>query len=108
MVRVSKVKGNFDKGYVLNWSEEHFHIDSAATSKLGKSRKVYKIKDNAGEEVKGSWYAEELQPIEINKYYVEKVIITRNIRNGEGKELFVKRKGWPEKLNSWIPASNVE
>jgi hypothetical protein len=107
MVRISKVKGEFEKGYLPNWSEEHFHIDSNAP-KNGSPKKVYKIKDHSGEEIKGSWYSEELQPIESNKYYIEKVIRTRKIGKSGHKELFVKWKGWPEKFNSWIPESNVE
>jgi transposase InsO family protein len=109
MVRVSKVKGIFEKGYLPNWSEEHFTVDSSAKH----PRKVYKLKDDSGETVHGSWYPEELQPIEKNKYYIEKVLRTRSAkgRHRKGtaakKELLVKWKGWPAKFNSWIPESDV-
>ena len=103
MVRVSKVKGNFEKGYMPNWSEEHFLVDS---QKPG-PRPVYKLKDKMGEEIKGVWYPEEVQRISKNRYYIEKVLKNRKV--GRRKpEVLVKWKGWPEKFNSWIPADDIE
>ena len=42
MVRISKVKGVFDKGYIPNWSEEHFMVQSDKFS----TRRVWKVIDN--------------------------------------------------------------
>jgi len=103
MVRVSKVKGAFDKGYVPNWSEEHFLIQSQRRN----PRTVYKLADKGGEELKGSWYPEELQEIKTNRYLIEK-ILRRRTDPKKGKEVFVKWKGWPQKFNTWIPASDLE
>ena len=50
MVRVNRWKGAFEKGYVKNWSQEHFKVAGQATDA---KRPVYKLKDDAGEEVKG-------------------------------------------------------
>ena len=102
-VRISKVKGAFDKGYIPNWSEEHFLVESEKTN----PRRVYKLKDTGGEELKGSWYPEEIQEISTNKYLIEKVIRKRKGQDGE-EELLVKWKGWPTKFNTWIPASDVD
>ena len=44
MVRISKVKGAFDKGYIPNWSEEHFLVLSAKSS----PRRVFKLIDKGG------------------------------------------------------------
>ena len=41
-VRISKVKGVFEKGYVPNWSEEHFHVEQP----IHKGKPVYKLKDD--------------------------------------------------------------
>ena len=41
-VRISKVKGVFEKGYVPNWSEEHFHVEQP----IHKVKPVYKLKDD--------------------------------------------------------------
>ena len=67
-------------------------------------RPVYKLKDYEGEEVKGVWYPEEIQPITANEYRIERVITRRRGANGK-EQLFVKWLGWPEKFNSWIPKS---
>ena len=103
MVRVSKLKGNFEKGYLPNWSEEHFIV----TKTLNKEKPVYKLKDHADEDIKGTWYPEEIQQIDTNRFLVEKILKTRNPQRKK-KEYFVKWKGWPAKFNSWITASNLE
>jgi len=103
MVRVSKVKGVFEKGYMPNWSEEHFMVDSDRRN----PRTVYKLSDTGGEEVKGSWYPEEVQEISKNRYLIEKILRKRKAADGS-KEVFVKWKGWPTKFNTWIPESDLE
>jgi len=101
MVRISKAKGDFEKGYMPNWSKEHFIVDQDAEQRRGTKRRVYKIKDYNDEPVKGKWYPEELQKINSNQYRIEKVLRRRTAPDGS-KELFVKWEGWPEKFNSWI------
>ena len=103
MVRISNVKGIFEKGYLPNWREEHFLVETDRDN----PRRVYKLADTGGEEMKGSWYPEEIQPITKNKYLIEKVL--RKRKNSQGElELFVKWKGWPRKFNTWIPQSDTE
>jgi len=101
MIRISKNKGVFDKGYMPNWSKEHFVVDQVPEQQRGSKRRVYKIKDYNGEVVKGTWYPEEVQQITANQYRIEKVLRNRTAPDGT-KELFVKWEGWPEKFNSWI------
>ena len=72
MVRISKHKGVFDKGYMPNWSKEHFTVADAPAPRRGTKRRVYKIADNNGEPVKGVWYPEELQKISNNQYRIER------------------------------------
>ena len=103
MVRISKVKGAFDKGYIPNWSEDHFLVQSDKTT----PRWVFKLSDKGGEELKGSWYPEEVQEITKNRFLIEKVIRKRTTKEGE-QEVLVKWKGWPVKFNTWIPASDIE
>ena len=98
--RVSKWKGVFEKGYVPNWSEEHFHVKK----RLAKRKPVYTLVDDLGEDIKGQFYEEELQPIEENRFLIEKVIRKRKIAGKE--EHFVKWKGWAPKFNSWIRAED--
>ena len=65
------------------------------------------IKDLADEEIKGRFYEPELQLVvnEDNVYDVEKVLKTRR-RNGKA-EYYVKRKGYPDKFNSWTDSCSV-
>ena len=104
MVRVSKLKGQFEKGYMPNWSQEHFIVDKVNAST---KRRVYKLKDYADEEISGTWYDKELQPIKKNLYLIEKVLRKRKATRGE-QELFVKWKGWPNKFNSWIKDADIQ
>jgi transposase InsO family protein len=104
MVRVSRVKGQFEKGYLPNWSEEHFNVEES--NQRPYPRKVYKLRDYSGEPVEGSWYREELQPISENKYYIDKVLKRRKTADGT-RELLVKWKGWPSKFNSWISEEDL-
>ena len=104
MVRVSKVKGVFDKGYLPNWSQEHFIVTKVSQNS---KRRVYKLQDYLNEDISGSWYEDEIQPIQKNLYLIEKILRTRKPPKG-GKELFIKWKGWQNKFNSWIKESDIE
>lgn len=97
MVRVSRVKGDFEKGYVPNWTEQHYRVDGTE----GRQRRVYKLQNIKGEPIDGSYYQEELQPIRKNEYRVEKILKRRRKPNGS-KEALVKWKGWSDKFNTWI------
>ena len=103
MVRISNSKGIFEKGYLLNWSKEHFIVEESPQNSLRRAskRRVYKIKDYGGEPVKGIWYQEDLQQISDNQYRIKKVLRRRTSPNGT-KKLYVKWEGWPENFNSWI------
>jgi len=103
MVRLNKAKAIFDKGYMPNWTKEHFTIAESAPdhSKKKSRRQVYKIKDFDGEPITGSFYPEELQHISDNQYRIERVLRRRTTPDGS-KQIFVKWEGWPEKYNSWI------
>ena len=60
-VRISKYKRKtFDKGYTPNWTEEVFIIDEIRPT----TPITYCIKDLNGEDVKGTFYTEELQKID--------------------------------------------
>ena len=107
MVRISNVKGLFEKNYLPNWSQKHFIVRAHKVAKQPR-RKVYKIEDKGGEEVKGSFYREELQPIDENKYIIEKKIRTRNNPDTGEREHLVKWQGWPAKFNTWIPDADFE
>ena len=90
-VRISKYKRKtFDKGYTPNWTEEVFLIDEIQPT----NPITYKIKDLNGQEIKGTFYQEELQKTDQTIYRIEKVI-----RKTKNKAL-VKWKGYPDEFNS--------
>ena len=62
MVRVSKGKCVFHKGYIPNWSEEHFLVENQRSN----PGKVFKLFAIGGEELKSLWYPQEVQIMEKN------------------------------------------
>lgn len=59
IVRISKTKGTFQKGYEANWSEELFKIRRV----LARAPIVYVLEDMDGEEIDGAFYGAELQRV---------------------------------------------
>ena len=102
-VRISKVKRMFEKSYLPNFTEEMFTV----YKRFARQVPVYKLKDDAGEILEGTFYEPELQKIIKNDdvYRVEKIIRKRK-RKGV-TEYFVKWKGYPDKFNSWVPESDI-
>ena len=67
-VRITKKKKTFDKVYTRRWTEEVFTI-----SKLQLTIPVtYKITDYNDEEIKGSYYEQELQKAKQDIFRIEK------------------------------------
>ena len=105
-VRITKWKGDFEKGYEPNWTEEEFRITKKSSKQL--PQPVYKIEDLAGEPIVGSFYREQLQKIQpSDDYIVEKILNRRTDPKTRRKEILVKWEGWPEKFNCWIPEENL-
>lgn len=96
-VRVSKIKGTFEKGYLPNWSEEIFFIKR----RIPLSVPVYELKDYNNEKIEGLWYENELQHVEQEKFWIEKVI-----KRMKSKSL-VKWFGYSDKFNSWISNKDI-
>lgn len=126
-VRISRVKGEFEKGYMPNWSEEHFqiaepmpvpYIQGPDNKLIPLERQVYKLKDSGGEEIHGIWYPEEIQKIGKNRFLVERIIRRRTTpgkasdtggaADTKQREALVKWQGWPNKFNTWVPESDLE
>ena len=69
-VRITRKKKTFDKGYNQRWTEEVFKI-----SKIQLNIPVtYKITDNNGEEIQGSFYEQEIQKTKQDIVRIEKII----------------------------------
>lgn len=103
LVRLSKVKGNFEKGYLPNWTEEEFTVHAVD---IKHSPVMYQIRDTYGEVIEGKFYDQELQKIENPEklYMIERVIRKRQRRGGE-REVLVKWLGYPE--TTWIREADI-
>ena len=100
-VRISKAKRRFEKGYMANWSEELFTIREVHAS----DPPVYRLVDDLGEVLDGTFYEPELQKVLVSKdklYRVESVLQRRKV--GKRTEALVKWYGYPTSFNRWIDA----
>ena len=103
-VRLSKKRGVFARGYTAGWTTEVFRIIGRRND-IG-VRLLYEVEDLTGEAIKGQFYSEELQRVEIPAdHRIEKIIRTRKSSSGS-KEHFVKWQGWGDKFNTWISAED--
>ena len=91
-VRITKKKSNFEKGYTPRWTEEVFTASQIQYT----DPPTYKISDNNGEEIQGTFYEQEMQKTDQQIFRIEKVI--RKLK----KKSFVKWYGYPESFNSWV------
>lgn len=105
VVRISKLRGVFDKKYKQSFSDELFTVAQC----IPRLPPVYKLKDYDGEILQGSFYEAELQKVREppNKvYHVAEILDTRRVR-GE-KQVLVSWKNWPSKFNSWVRAKDLK
>ena len=105
-VRLSKVKSIFAKGYLPNWTEEEFFIDKVNT----KYQPItYKVCDYHGKVVEGSFYRQELQPVERSheKYIIDHIV--RQQKRRDGKQWYlVHWRGYPSSMDSWVKKDDIE
>ena len=92
ILRISKQKNIFAKGYTPNWSEEAFAVNKIKNIVPW----TYVINDLNGEEIIGTFYQKELQKTNQKKFRIEKVI------KRKGHKLYIKWKGYNNSFNSCI------
>ena len=96
IVRISKYKNIFTKGYIPNWSEEIFVI---------KKKNIVPwtclISDLKGEKIVGTFYKKEMQKANQKEFRVEKVIKQKD------DKLYVKWKDYDISFNSWIDRKDI-
>ena len=107
MVRVSRTKNVFAKGYESGWTLDIFKITRISSTR---PPVVYYLEDLAGEEIDGFFYTEELCRVRKNLttdfFEIDKIFKTRG--KGSSKEYFVKWKGYGDKFNSWVRANQLK
>lgn len=93
MVRISKYKSLFSKGYTPNWSTELFLVDRVRTT----VPPVYHLRDMEGVPIKGAFYEHELQKTKYPDVYLVEKVLKR-----KGDKVYVKWLGFDNSHNSWI------
>lgn len=98
VVRISKQKALFDKGYTPNWSTELFKVLKVKIS----NPTTYLLQDMLGAPITGAFYGEELQTAKHSDVYLVEKVLRR-----KGGKVYVKWLGLDKSHNSWINKSNI-
>ena len=97
LVRISKARRMFKKGYLPGWTEEVFRVHNRKFL----SQPVYYLQDFGGDVLKGLFYEKELQRVQTQDLFRIEKVLKRKRRKGK-TIYFVKWKGWEDKFNSWV------
>ena len=89
ILRISKYKNIFAKGYTPNWFEETSVIKNTGPW-------TYVIEDLNGKKIVGTFYKKEMQKTSKTEFRIEKVM------KKKGDKLYVEWKGYDNSVNSWI------
>ena len=101
-VRISKVKGAFEKGYLPNWTTEIFTVSRI----LNTQPPQVKVTDYNNEEIKGSFYLPEVQAVDVPPDFEIEEILEQKRERGRMK-YYVKWLGYPASMNSWVDANDL-
>ena len=101
-VRISGAKHPFRREFFQRWSEEVFVVFRRYRRD---NINMFKIKDCTGEEVQGTFYADEIKLALGDRYIIEKVLDEKK-ENGI-KYVKVLWRGFPKKCAQWILKSDI-
>ena len=104
-VRLSHVRGVFDREYSKKWTGELFKIQKRFKRE---GIPVYKLVDWDGEIIEGTFNEPELQAVTVDastKYHIEKVLKKRV--KSKQRQVLLRWLHWPRKYDSWIPENDV-
>ncbi|XP_041346663.1 uncharacterized protein LOC121366182 [Gigantopelta aegis] len=104
-VRITHLRYVFTREYDERWTGEIVTICQT----LLRGLTLYRVKDYDGDGIQNTFYQSELQKLDVKEdglSKVEKILKTRGC--GSNKEHYVKQLNWPQKFNSWMPASDVD
>lgn len=98
LVRISKHKSLFEKGYTPNWSTEVFRISRVKIT----YPVTYLLEDLQNKPILGCYYEEELKKTKVPDVYLVEKIIRR-----KGTKAYVKWLGISSDQNSWIEMKDI-
>ena len=101
LVRISKTKKTFEKGYKPNWTSEVFRITRVYKKRIPE----YKLHDLMGEEILGHFLESELQAVDPQEDQIYKV---KKVIRKKGRETLVVWEGFPDKFKTWIPIHKLK
>lgn len=104
LVRITRLKGIFEKEHELKWTHEIFKI----TEVLKRRQPLYKIASLAtNKNILGTFQEQELQLVNMpEKFDIERIIRYRG--TGDKREALVKWRSWGAEHNSWVKVSDIE
>ena len=106
LVRITKEKVRFAKGYEQIFSTEIFRVVKVI-QRLPQS--VYELSDLQARPIEGHFYNYVLVKVAVSpqtEFEIDKIVRTRN--KGGIKQHLVKWKGYDETFNSWVNASDIK
>lgn len=98
MVRISKVKHVFSKGYTPNWTTEIFKIKKVQIT----NPVTYLLEDLSSRPIGGAFYEFELQKVKYSDVYLVEKVLRR-----KGKKSLVRWLGLDKSHDSWIDSTNI-
>ena len=101
-IQNSSAEETFTKGYLPAHTKEIFQVRKIFNG----PPKHFRLSDLKGEAIDGVFYSQELIKVTLpESYQIERVLDTKKIK----KKVYhlVKFRGWPDKFNEWLPASDV-
>ena len=100
-VRLAVLKDTFEKAYIINYTDKVYTIKEVKRT----LPYTYIVEDDKGKVHRGSFYEQDLQKVNVDRFRVEKIIDWKTI-NGRRFGL-VKWMDYDDSYNSWEPAEEL-
>lgn len=101
-VRLNKKFRLFEKGYLPGWTEEVFVVRCGLQGVVP----TYKLEEFDGTPLKGTFYAQDLQKVDVGDdddlFRVEKIL------KRKGTKVLVRWLNWPDKYDSWPEKKDLQ
>ena len=106
-VRLSRIKGVFDKEETGNYTREYFTVKDISTNQ---KIPMFGLKDWKGKDLEGRAYGHELQKIDIDaeQDYFEISKVHKKKKVGNRQMALVSWVGYTRRHDSWIPVSELK